>query len=50
VLGLYLIRGSVLSSFAYTVGVGAALFTINFAESCIRGLCLERIRLAQPAE
>jgi len=43
VLGLYLIRGSVLSSFAYTVGVGASLVSINLAERCIRGLCLKRI-------
>ena len=40
VLGLYLIRGSVLSSFAYTVGVGATLVTINVVERCIRGACL----------
>jgi oligosaccharide repeat unit polymerase len=42
VLGLYLIRGSVLSSFAYTVGVGATLATIYFGERCIRGFCLPR--------
>jgi oligosaccharide repeat unit polymerase len=42
VLGLYLIRGSVLSSFAYTVGVGTTLVSINFADRCIRGLCLNR--------
>ena len=42
VLGLYLIRGSVLSSFAYTVGVGATLASIYFGERCIRGFCLSR--------
>jgi oligosaccharide repeat unit polymerase len=39
ILGLYLLRGSVLSSFAYTVGVASTLGLMSISERCIRGLC-----------
>jgi oligosaccharide repeat unit polymerase len=42
VLGLYLIRGSVLSSFAYTVGLASTLVTIRVGERIIRGLVVRR--------
>jgi oligosaccharide repeat unit polymerase len=48
VLGLYLIRGSVLSSFAYTVGLASTLMTIRVGERIIRGLVVRR-SVAQPA-
>ena len=40
VLGLYLVRGSVLSSFAYTIGLASTLLTIRIAERVLRGLAL----------
>jgi oligosaccharide repeat unit polymerase len=46
ILGLYLVRGSVLSSFAYTVGLSSTLVGVNFADRLFRGLCNRS--LAQP--
>jgi oligosaccharide repeat unit polymerase len=40
ILGLYLIRGSVLSSFAYTVGLGSTLMVIRAVERLMRILCV----------
>jgi oligosaccharide repeat unit polymerase len=39
ILGLYLIRGSVLSSFAYTVGLASTLFIIRAVERLMRIRC-----------
>jgi hypothetical protein len=39
VMGLYLIRGNVLSSFAYTVGLGSTLVGIRVTERLIRSFC-----------
>jgi oligosaccharide repeat unit polymerase len=40
ILGLYLLRGSVLVSFAFTVGVASTLVAISFGDKLIRGISL----------
>lgn len=40
ILGLYLLRGSVLVSFGYTVGVGSTLVMISYGEKFLRGFAL----------
>jgi len=42
IMGLYLIRGSVLSSFAYTVGLGSTLVVIRTADRLMRIGCVNR--------
>lgn len=42
ILCLYLLRGSVLVSFAFTVGVGSTLIAVNYGDKVLRGLCLRR--------
>jgi oligosaccharide repeat unit polymerase len=42
ILGLYLIRGSVLSSFAYTAGLGSTLMVIRTVERMMRIQCFNR--------
>ncbi len=40
ILGLYLLRGTVLVSFGYTVGVGSTLIAISYADKFFRGFAL----------
>jgi oligosaccharide repeat unit polymerase len=40
ILGLYLLRGSVLVSFGYTVGVGSTLVMIAYGDKLLRGFAL----------
>jgi oligosaccharide repeat unit polymerase len=40
ILGLYLLRGSVLVSFAFTVGVASTLAAIAIGNKVLKGLCL----------
>jgi oligosaccharide repeat unit polymerase len=40
ILGLYLLRGSVLVSFGYTVGVGSTLIAIAYGDEFLRGIAL----------
>ena len=50
IMGLFLLRGSVLASFAYTVGIGASLAFISTVERSIRGLCIRYTGSAKAAE
>jgi hypothetical protein len=40
ILGLYLLRGSVLVSFAFTVGVASTLVVISYGDKLLRGAAL----------
>jgi oligosaccharide repeat unit polymerase len=40
ILGLYLLRGTVLVSFGYTVGVASTLVAINYGDKLLRGVML----------
>jgi hypothetical protein len=40
ILGVYLLLGSVLVSFGYTVGVGSTLIMISYGEKFLRGFAL----------
>lgn len=42
ILGLYLVRGSVLSSFAYTMGLGSTLVVISAVDRLMRISCVNR--------
>lgn len=53
ILALYLLRGSVLVSFAFTVGVASTLVTIAYGDKLLRGISLARrstLALAQPSD
>jgi oligosaccharide repeat unit polymerase len=44
ILGLYLLRGSVLVSFGYTVGVGSTLIMISYGDKLLRGIARAALR------
>jgi len=44
ILGLYLLRGSVLTSFAFTVGVASTLVAISYGDRLLRGMSLAALR------
>jgi oligosaccharide repeat unit polymerase len=41
ILALFLLRGSVIATFAYTVGLGSTLVIISTVERSVRGLCVK---------
>ena len=43
ILGLFLLRGSVLATFAYTVGLGATLIFMSIVERVVRGQCAKHL-------